>query len=173
MITLRPQEETITIVRRHWINIALPIVLCAMLSLLPILLPVTRYASHMVDDRLAVPLVSFFTICYWMIILAFFLVAWVNYYFDTWIITTERVLDVNQVTLFHREISEFSIGRVQNVTVTIPTVIATLLRFGNLVVETAGEKSFHISAIPHPEKVKELLVRQSQIYQASPFGHHE
>ena len=173
MITLRPQEETITIIRRHWINIVLPVTVSVLLALTPLVLPISTYAARVFDDRVALPLVSLLTICYWMVVLAFFLVAWVDYYFDTWIITTERVLDVNQVTLFHREISEFSIGRVQNVTVTIPTIVATLLGFGNLIVETAGEKSFSISAVPHPEKIKELLVRQSQIYQASPFGHRE
>jgi len=173
MITLRPQEETITVIRRHWINIAGPIIGCSLLALVPLVLPLTTYLPQFIGVELALPLITFLTICFWMVILAFFLVAWVDYYFDTWIITTERVLDVNQVHLFRREIAEYSIGRIQNVSVRIPTIVATLLNYGNVEVETAGEKSFDITAIPKPEQVKELLVRQSQVYQASPFGHRE
>lgn len=173
MITLRPQEETITVIRRHWINIVGPVLGCSLLALIPIVLPLTTYIPKFIAVELALPLITFLTICYWMLILAFFLVVWVNYYFDTWIITTERVLDVNQVTLFRREIAEYSIGRIQNVIVRIPTIVATLLHYGNIEVETAGEKSFDITAVPNPEQVKELLVRQSQVYQASPFGHRE
>lgn len=173
MITLRPQEETITIIRRHWINILAPILGSVFFASLPLILPFATYMTKLFGTTTGLPLTSFITICYWMVILAFFLIEWVDYYFDTWIVTTERVLDVNQVTLFRREISEFSIGRVQNVTVHVPNIVATLLRFGNITVETAGEKSFDITAVPSPEKLKELLVRQSQIYQASPFGHRE
>lgn len=173
MINFRPQEESIAIIRRHWINIVGPIVISVILAIIPIVVPIHTYLGMLTSSEFALPLFTFLTICYWMIIIAFFLVAWVDYYFDTWIITTERVLDINQVTLFHRQISEFSVGRIQNVTVAIPSLIATLLHFGNVDVETAGEKSFSISAVPHPEKIKELLVRQSQIYQASPFGHQD
>lgn len=89
------------------------------------------------------------------------LVLWADYYLDVWIITTKRLIDIRQSSLFSRQISEFQIDRVQDVTIDIHGIIPTLLKFGNLRVETASASSFTIEDAPHLYEAKDFILEYS------------
>ena len=96
-----------------------------------------------------------------MIISLFLFMFWVDYYLDMWVITSERIIDIEQKGLFRREISEFMLDKVQDITVEIPDIMATLLKYGNINIQTAGEKSFTIKQIPKIYEAKNLILDYS------------
>jgi hypothetical protein len=152
MITLRENEYILLILHRHWFIFALQATAVFGAGLLPLLL----FPIVPIDAMFF----WFLTVIYWLFLAAFLLISWIEYWLDMWIITTERIIDVEQRSLFSREVSEFLLARVQNVTVEVPNLMATMLRYGNIVVQTAGEKSFTIREIPHLEKAKEIILEQ-------------
>lgn len=95
-----------------------------------------------------------------MIVMLVAFLFWMDHYLDVWIITNERVIDVEQRGLFRRETSEFSMDKVQDITVEIPHMIATFLRYGNLRIQTAGEKSFNIKDVPDVYEIKKIIMDQ-------------
>ena len=96
-------------------------------------------------------------------LLLFAFVLWTNYYLDVWILTSERIIDINQKNLFSRVISEFPINRVQNVSIEVHGVIETLLKFGDLKVETAGHGGgFTIRDAPNLYEAKNIILRHSE-----------
>ena len=80
-----------------------------------------------------------------------------------WIITSERIMDIEQTGLFHRQISEFMLDKVQDITVEIPDMVATFLKYGNLVIQTAGEKSFEIKQIHNVYEAKNTILDAAKI----------
>ena len=159
-------EEVLVTTRPHWIVfgsvivtawillLAIPSVLALLDAFFPVLL--TRpYAS----------LVWLVAAPYGYGVWAFFFLAWLQYWLDVWIVTTERILKIEQHHLFRREVSEFRISRVQDVTVEINGFLATMLKFGDLKVFTASEESgFTFRRIPHPEQIKDIILH----HQATP-----
>lgn len=68
-------------------------------------------------------------------------------------ITSEKIAQVIYTSLFHRKISQLSIGDVQDVTVQQRGILAHLFHYGTLVVETSGEQqNYTFTFVPDPYK---------------------
>lgn len=88
---------------------------------------------------------------------------WIDYYFDVWIVTNQRIVNIEQKGLFVRDIAELQISRVQDVTSEIRGLIPTLLDFGDVYVQTAGEqRRFVFRQIPNPNQVRDAIIQLSQ-----------
>lgn len=90
----------------------------------------------------------------------FLFISVADYYLDTWIITDERVLDLELKGLFNREFSEFKLNKIQDATVEVEGVLPTFLDYGDLHIQTAGEmREFIFKDIPDPDTVKNSLLK--------------
>ena len=165
MLTLRPNETIVLITRKHWFLIVQRLILISFLSLIPFLIagaiPFISQIARL-DLSSATPITIFALAVYGMALLAAFFLFFVDYYLDMWIITSTRILDVEQHGLFSRRISEIPLERVQDVTTEIHGVIKTLLGFGTVRIQTAGEREFLIHDVPDPERVKEIILHQAK-----------
>ena len=99
-----------------------------------------------------------------MILAMLLFIFWIDYYLDMWIITSERIIDIEQTGLFRRQISEFMLDKVQDITVEIPDMIATFLKYGNLHIQTAGETSFDIKQIHNVYEAKNIILDSAKQY---------
>lgn len=88
-----------------------------------------------------------------------FFVLWIDYYFDAWIITDRRIVDIEQQGLFRRNVSELEHSKIQDVTTEIHGILPTILKYGFVYVQTAGKKGrFVFKEVPHPMFVRKLIV---------------
>lgn len=159
MITLYPNEKILMVVHKHWIAFFSKLALVAILLLAPITL-VGLFLSMGTTSQDAVIFIRFFSVIYLTIITLVTFLFWMDYYLDLWIITNERVIDVEQHGLFRRETSEFGVDKVQDITVEVPHMLATFLKYGNLRIQTAGEKSFTIKNVPNIYEIKKTIMDQ-------------
>ena len=158
MITLRENETIEYIARRHWIGIVVQATTTAILFLAPLLIiPIEPFIERFLPKSTP-GAVLFFSLLYWMILLLFFYIELLNYWLDMWIITNQRIIDVEHQALFHRQVSEFSTARVQDITVEVEGVFASLLGYGDVSIQTAGEQSFSIKRVANPELVKNAIM---------------
>ncbi len=85
---------------------------------------------------------------------------WTDYYLDIWIVTDRRIVNIDQRGLFNREVSTLRMERIQDVTLEVYGIVATVLNFGNVLVQTAGEsEEFLIKGIANPEHVKRKILQ--------------
>jgi hypothetical protein len=90
----------------------------------------------------------------------FFFILWLDYYLDAWIVTNERIINIEQHGFFVRKISELKLTKIQDVTSEIIGFFPTILNYGNICVQTAGtEEHFHFYQIPDPNTVKNKIVQ--------------
>jgi membrane protein YdbS with pleckstrin-like domain len=163
ILQLTPDESVLLVVRKHWLVIARYFATVVLLFLLPFfaaaLLPLLiSIIPPFFNPEDVVPLFSFLLMLYLMGVLLFLMLAWTDYYLDTWIITSKRIIDIEQKGLFRRQISEIPLSRVQDVTLTVEGFFETLLKFGAVHIQTAGERNFSIQQVPHLERIKDTVL---------------
>ena len=154
-------EKFVLLVRRHWIvlagavtmlalEIGLPLAVIGVLRE-PLLAQTNAHPIIGIALLLLLSLYSFF-------ILLFFLVNIMNYYLDVWIITNERLVNIEQKGLFSRSVAELRYFRVQDVKSEVNGFLPTLFNYGAITVETAGaEENFIMQQIPHSQKIAERI----------------
>lgn len=164
MLHLFPQETILLVMRRHWVVFLGPTIIFIILLIAPPLAIVVgpRFFPALGEPEVAL-IVNFFLALYVLGLLAYLLVLWIAYYLDVWIITDQRLIDIEQHGLFHREISEIAMDRVQDVTIEIPGFIPTLLQFGNIKIRTASQGEFTISDVPDYYRAKDLILKYSRL----------
>lgn len=150
--TKADDEECELFLRRHFIT-NIPWIALAILLILtpPILFPLLGPTSPIVlPTNLVVVLLSF----WYLIIFGFSLTSFVNWYFNVYIVTTERLIDVDFVNLLYREVSATRLNLIQDVTVKTGGVIQSIFHYGDVFIQTAGtEANFDFNAVPNPDKV--------------------
>lgn len=160
MITFHDGEEVVLEVRRHWIVVAPIYAVLAILAAAPLVL-------YGVLDALPIsfeaagwgPALPAFAYSAWLLALwvgGYF--VWLDYHLDVWIVTNERLIDVEQKGIFRREISSLRFERIQDITAEVDGVLATMLKFGDIKVQTAGDTSeFVITNINRPQAVVDTI----------------
>ena len=153
-------EILLAFLRRHWFVMFLNAVLFLFLMVLPIaifyLIP-TFLVGLLSDTAWEGVLVMFFG-SYYLMMWLFFFASLVDYYLDVWIVTSERIIDIQQISLFRHVVAEQRIVRVQDVTSQVQGIIPTFLNYGNVNIQTAGEiERFVFEQVPNPERVKKLI----------------
>lgn len=158
----RENETVLRVVHRHWFDIATHFfvivlfvaLLFGSLSLTPILYP----------ESLGTEMFRFVTFTQNSLILLVWLytfLIWIDYFFDVWIITNERVINIEQKGLFVRSVSELKFSRIQDVTSEVSGMIPTILNFGDVRVQTASEEEhFLFRRVPDPYHVKDIIMER-------------
>lgn len=160
----RENEELLRIIHRHWFNIFLQyvgvgctaLILIIIFSVLPQIAPTTT-------DALPPAFLAFLLNTFLLFLWLYSFLIWVDYYFDVWIITSERIVNIEQKGLFNREVSELQFSRIQDVTSVVDGFIPTILNFGDVYVQTAAEEErFVFRQIPDPYTIKDMVMQLSR-----------
>lgn len=162
MFALEQGEKVVATVHKHWFALVTPGLGALFLLLLPSFLITGVYALPFnLNLEVSTPFINFLLSIYTLFILLFLFITWIEYYLDMWIITSSRIIDIEQTGLFNRQVSEIALDRIQDVTVEIRGIIKTLLGFGTIHIQTAGEREFFIDDIPNPSHIKDLVFNKS------------
>ncbi len=172
MISLYPDEHIILERRSFWMPIALQGVLLFFAAIAPFFfififkefLP--QEAKSIVGSYQAP--VLFFAFTWALVLWIVFFVRWTNYYLNVFIITNKRILDIDQLGLFARDISETRLENIQDMRVEVLGFLATTMDFGNIYIQTAGTTDeFVIKNIPTPNKIKDAISHQCEALSTS------
>ncbi|MAF25873.1 hypothetical protein CL634_09910 [bacterium] len=165
-----PNEKIILLLRRHWFIILLRLSFWALVALLPLIFYRTIGHNFIPTDPLAplYPILVLFTSTYYLYTFLFAFHSFVDYYLDVWIVTNQRIVNIEQRGLFSREVSEQKLFRIQDVTAEVNGFFPTTLDYGTVFIQTAGEKArFNFKQIPEPYVVSKkiiLLAEQDKKY---------
>jgi len=162
MIKLDKNEKVILEARKHWFILFTETFFLIFLLLFPLfifigikILNIQQYIKFIGDGTfLSIMFIAIWFLFIWII----FFVIWTNYYLDILIVTNKRIIDIEQKGLFSREVSTFRLDRIQDITIEVRGILATLLDFGDVHIQTAGEKrDFVAKGAPHPTLIKRKI----------------
>ncbi|MDQ5969341.1 MAG: hypothetical protein QG579_498 [Patescibacteria group bacterium] len=162
---LEDGEDVIIEVRKHWIvfiGYVMAVIFTAFLPLVVFVLSKVFFPDLFVNIKVGgnkEALVLFFYALWILFLWISLFIEWTKYYLDVWYVTEKRIIIVDQKNIFHREVSNVRFEKIQDVTLEVQGFISTLLRFGNVRVQTASENSqeFFMNAVRHPEIVRKVI----------------
>lgn len=166
MLKLSNEEKILLVIRKHWFVMARTVIMFVVFLLLPpLVLTLMPYLAGYLGMERVEPLTNFLLALYIMVLLVFLFLMWMDYYLDMWIITNERIIDVEQRGLFNRHIAEIPLQHVQDVTIEVRGIIETFLKFGTIRIQTAGEREFNIEYVPRLYEAKDLILKYTTALQ--------
>jgi hypothetical protein len=112
--------------------------------------------------KLLFGIISFF------ILLGGYVAGWV-YQRSALVLTSEKLVQLTQRTLFDRKISQLAIGDIQDVTVDQKGILSRIFKYGSVNIETSGEQyNYSFDYAPHPHNISKEVVsaheRNVQLY---------
>jgi len=162
IIKQKSYENIVFVLRRHPFTFIPVIFLFIVLMLVPVaiyFMLTSLYPEIFLNTELRVTFFLFGSL-YFLSTYLFFYGRFIDFYLDIWIVTNDRIVDIEQHSLFHREITELDLYRIQDATATIQGFFATIFQYGDVFVKTASSNTNIIFRnIPHANHVREQLIR--------------
>lgn len=161
LIHTKKYEKVAAQVRRHLITYVPTLAFFFLLLLVPVglhFLIKNIYPSLLVSP-ISYPLLVLLASIYYLSVMLFFYTSFVEFYLDLHILTNDRLVDINQITLFARKIAEVDLYQVQDVSSEVKGVFATLFKYGNVEIQTAGTvPKFIMENVPNPHQLRRLIL---------------
>ncbi|MEK7643127.1 MAG: PH domain-containing protein [Patescibacteria group bacterium] len=154
MISLKEHEVIVVVARKHWMVMASVATGITLLFFVPVIIFWLDSANIAVLKKYSI----FLSSLYWLVLLIIFYIEFLRIWLDALVVTSSRVIVIEQHSLFHREVSEFGVERVQDVSVETIGIVASFFNFGTITVHTAGETNFVISQVANPMEVKDRVL---------------
>ncbi|NRH20593.1 PH domain-containing protein [Candidatus Gracilibacteria bacterium] len=145
---MRPGEQLLMMVHRHWVVFAFKIgyLLILFITTAIILMMkgglITLFGTAIFWGGLSI---------YWMFFLTFILLSWINDELDLFLITDQRIIGIEQISALSRRVTECGLNRVQEVNAEVTGILQTILHYGHVHIHTASEHSdMIVSFAPNP-----------------------
>jgi hypothetical protein len=87
------------------------------------------------------------------------------WYWNAFVITTHRIVDIDQRGLFDRVVSEAVYDKIQDVSHRRRGVIGTVLNYGSIIIQTAGSAAnLEMAGVRDPKEVHHLITETMAAY---------
>ncbi|MBI4992885.1 MAG: PH domain-containing protein [Candidatus Magasanikbacteria bacterium] len=165
LIKQKPYEKIEYFLRRHPLTFVPIFFVFTILMLVPFVIYflINNLFPQLLTGQLSYPVLTLFASIFYLSIYLFFYGQFIDFYLDLWIVTNDRIVDIEQHGLFSRSISELDLYNIQDVTVEVTGFFATMFKYGNLFVKTSSDNSqiiFH--DISNPNEVRQALIELAE-----------
>ncbi len=100
----------------------------------------------------------FASIGWYLFVFTFAIQGFLGWYYNIYIITDERIIDVDFYSLIYRSVSEAKLEKIEDVTSTMAGIGGTIFDYGTITIQTAAEKrEFEFVDVPHPAQITKFL----------------
>ncbi|MDZ7586245.1 MAG: hypothetical protein U0946_00700 [Patescibacteria group bacterium] len=147
------REKIILLLRRHWVTQIKWVILGVIGLGVPLIFTWVPLLDFLPGNY------QFMALIFWyLLLLAYVYENFISWYYQVFIITDERIIDINFTNLIYKEVSEAKIDNIEDVTYIQGGVLRAMFNFGDVVMQTAGEKrEFMIEAAPEPNRVVKIM----------------
>lgn len=153
--TQEEEEEVLFVLRKHVLTNVPWIFFAILMILAPFFLKYVPLLSFLPSRYQFISVVMWYLITTAMIFENF-----LSWYFNAYIITDERIIDIDFYSLIYKRISDAKIQKIQDITYRMGGAIRALFNFGSVFIQTAGEvPEFEFEDVPNPAQVAKILNR--------------
>ncbi len=147
------EEQVVLLLRKHPITQLSWIITAIGLILFPLVL---RFIPAFSALPFRFEFAAF--VLWYLLIVGFIIESFLSWFFNVYIITDERVIDVDFLSLIYKNVSAAKIDNIEDVTATTGGALRSIFNFGTVVIQTAGtQQELEFEDVPHPAKVTKLL----------------
>jgi len=147
------REEILVVARPHWFTNFSWIFISGLMLIAPGIVKFIPIVTDISGKYLAIGVMVWYLLTFAIIFESF-----LSWYFDVFIITDKRVIDIDFNNLLDKKFSEARLSMIQDVTSRVSGVAQTMFNFGTVHIQTAAEVSYiTFEEAPHPEKIIKIL----------------
>lgn len=164
--TQDPNEKVYVLVRAHWITNLGWFLRNLILSFLPfILLPLlTSFGIYMDLSFISNKALTIVGLLYYSFILTSIISNFIDWYFDPFIVTDQRIMDYDYKPYGNYSVAEVNLQDIQDIKERSAGLVGDIFNYGNVYVYSAGEKSEMICKnVPRPTKVRDIITDLSNV----------
>ncbi len=113
-----------------------------------------------IDKKAFVPAEFAFvlTIFWYIFAIGFVFERFLNWFFNVYIISNKRIIDMDFHHMLSRDISEAPLRNVEDITHSVKGFMQLVFNFGDIMIQTAAEqREFNFEKVPNPAKVQDIL----------------
>ena len=167
---LREGEEILFFIRKHWfayIGVIFKFLVNLIVLFATSYFLVDKFPHNSITYFLLVEAMLFYVLGGWW----FTFNGWLDEELDTFVITSERIIDTTQSAFISIEIASADLDQVQDVRGRVAGFMGGLFHFGNLEMQTAGSKIlFQMDHIENPERYIDEIIERKNAYLAKKNG---
>ena len=147
------EEEVILLLRQHPITQLKWIITAIVLIFLPSIFGYIHLFDFLYGKYIFAGLVSWY-----LLVIAFCLESFLGWFYNVYIITDERVIDIDFDSLIYKNVSAAKLDNIEDVTATTGGALQSIFDYGTIKIQTAAEKQeFEFDNVPHPTRITTLL----------------
>lgn len=158
-MSLFDRERVLLKVRSHPITFVLRSLIFVVLACVPIVflfVDVREIFGQEIDDTVLILAGGI----YYLYIALFLLFTFFDHHLDVWLVTDAHIVDIQQNSLFNRNIAKQELSRIQDVEAEIKGVLPTLFNYGNILIQSAGTtERITFTKVPNPHAIADTIVR--------------
>ncbi len=153
-------EKVYMTVRRSFIVLIRQTIIFLFFFIFPVIISGTlHYFDLNITEYIFFPIVILVMSVYYLFVTLFTMINWIEYYYDVWIITNKRLINIEQKSLFNHITSELRLDKIQDVTFEEKGFFASMFHYGSIYVQTAGSvQRFTFEQIPRSQMVRRLII---------------
>lgn len=156
--TQEAEEEVKLFLRQHVITLVSPTLLVITLALAPMVLVPLFGRFLPLPFALPAGYVIVGTAFWYVVTFGIALMSFLRWFFNIYIVTDQRVVDIDFIHLLYKEFSEARIDRIQDIGFRSGGIFAAFFDYGDVTIETAGEvPNLEFASVPKPGKVVETI----------------
>lgn len=153
-------EEILLVLRPHWFTNVKWVLMAVVLFFVPALLGlIFSNSSNIFGVDIFPGAYKFIATLFWYLFVFIFIFEnFLSWYFDVYVVTDRRVIDIYFTNLLDKKTSEANIEDIQDVTSRVAGLSQTLLNYGDVRIQTAatvGNISF--TKVPNPNRVTDVI----------------
>lgn len=148
------EEQIILILRRHFATNIFWILGSTLAITVPVLAFLVGFSPASLEVRYQILLLLLWT----LMVSGYALENFLSWFFNVYIVTNERVVDIDFHNFLYREISDADLDKIQDITIKGSGLGAAIFHYGDILIQTAAEKEeFEFLAVPQPEIVSRVI----------------
>ena len=145
-------EESLFILRAHPITNVGWILTSIFAIIVPAVVLIVLFTVAKASTYVGIITVIMFILTWYLIVFGIAFQQYLRWFFNIYILTNKRVVDIDFFGLFHRKVSQTTLGNVQDVTYSKAGILQNFFDFGDLYLQTAATAAhFEFHNIPDPE----------------------
>lgn len=150
----KENEQIIFVLRKHWATLSWPVFKSILALLIIFILPDVLGIWVNVFSNVLLTFIFLAWIIFWVNYLIY---EYLNWHRDKVIATDTRIVNIDQLSLFKRHVSEVELDQITDVSHEISGLLATTFNYGDVIISSSASDSIELLSVPNPAEVQNLL----------------
>lgn len=147
------QEEVLLLLRKHAITNVPWILISIILIIVPFFYHLFPFLDFLPARFFPVILIGWY-----LLVFAFVFENFLLWFYNIYIVTNERVIDVDFYNILYKEVADARIDKIQDVSYDQSGLVQAFFNYGNILIQTAAEKTeFVFELVPNPDKIVQVI----------------